>query len=356
MGGHRYAVTASEVVDLVSGWTLPLPSGRIVAYDRARPRVFVSRDDGVWAVDVVSSAQVRVFSRQTEDLAACRHATSADLLLCAYWRSDGQYDIYKASAGDAVLLATLPMLHQLDNRFGERWMVTPDGDRTYLLECSRPSGVSCFGSLLVAVDVRSGAMQRAATEMGFFSEPPRLTFDEVHDRVFVTHEEGASAFAADLQLLVFAPFRGVNSWLDVVASPDTDTIYLHSFTQSSWGSMSWLSSHRADSYAMNHDRTVLPTLDRRMELLTAPGAPRQLRAEIAGRHVALNWTNIGAASDFVVEVGVAPGRRDLSISVAGGDPRASFGDVPPGTYYVRVRGSNLLGTGRASQEIAVTVQ
>jgi len=90
--------------------------------------------------------------------------------------------------------------------------------------------------------------------------------------------------------------------------------------------------------------------------VTAPGPPRHLQAEVTVHAVALNWTNVGAASQFVVDIGLAPGRTEPSVFIGGGDPRASFSDVPPGTYYVRVRGGNLMGGGRPSQEIAVTVQ
>lgn len=356
VGGHRFAITDSAVVDLASGATWALPPGRIVAHDQARPRVFVSREDGVWAVDVLSAREIRVFSRQTEGLAACRHAMSADLLFCAYTRQDGQFDIYKSAPnGDAVLLVTLPMLYPVDSRFGELWAIAPDGARMYVLECTQPAGTWCASLRLVSVDAGSGAIESAATGMGHGSDLPRLALDEVRDRVFVTSDGDASVFSADLQLLASASFRGANSWQDVAVSPATGTLYVHSFAQSTYGSLSWLASHRADSYAMTHDRTVLPTTDRRMVLVTAPGAPRNLRADVAGRDVALSWTNIGAASDFVIDIGLAPGRRDLSIPVPGGEPRAAFADVPPGTYYVRVSGSNLIGAGRASQEIAVTV-
>ena len=92
-----------------------------------------------------------------------------------------------------------------------------------------------------------------------------------------------------------------------------------------------------------------------LTVLTAPGAPRAVQAAVAGHTVVLTWTNIGAASEFVLDVGFAPGRTDLSMNL-GPDTRATFSDVPPGTYYLRLRGGNSFGGGKPSAEVAITVR
>ncbi len=148
---------------------------------------------------------------------------------------------------------------------------------------------------------------------------------------------------------------GVNPWRAVAFSPHTDTIYLHSFTQSTWGSVSWLESVRADTYATVYPKMVLSSIASGMELLSPSGAPRHVRASVSGHDVTVDWTNVGAASEFVIDIGLSAGRTDLSVPVTGGDAHASFANVPPGTYYVRVRGRNIIGAGRTSQQIAVTV-
>ncbi|MCC7123709.1 MAG: fibronectin type III domain-containing protein, partial [Acidobacteria bacterium] len=147
----------------------------------------------------------------------------------------------------------------------------------------------------------------------------------------------------------------VNPWREIAVSPHTDTIYVHSFVQSTWGSTSWLESMRADTYATVHPRTVLTSTDSGMALLPPPGAPRHVRAQASGHNVTVNWTNIGAASEFVIDIGLSAGRTDLSVAVTGGNAHTAFANVPSGTYCVRVRGRNVIGTGRTSQQIAVTV-
>jgi len=56
----------------------------------------------------------------------------------------------------------------------------------------------------------------------------------------------------------------------------------------------------------------------------------------------------------VLDIGLAPGRTDLSV-LLGPDSRASFAAVPPGVYYLRLRGGNEFGGGRPSSEIRVVV-
>lgn len=92
----------------------------------------------------------------------------------------------------------------------------------------------------------------------------------------------------------------------------------------------------------------------RITVLSPPGAPRDVTAVVIGRDVTLTWTNVGAASAFLLDVGVAPGQAALTIPLSW-QSQAVFATVPPGTYYVRLRGANAFGTGRPSPEARVVV-
>ena len=75
---------------------------------------------------------------------------------------------------------------------------------------------------------------------------------------------------------------------------------------------------------------------------------------MSGRDVTLAWTNVGDATNFVLDVGVAPGRTDLTFSIGGASP-VTIPSVPSGIYYLRVRGTNAFGGSRASNEVVLAV-
>jgi hypothetical protein len=82
----------------------------------------------------------------------------------------------------------------------------------------------------------------------------------------------------------------------------------------------------------------------------APGAPSRTGS---GTFVSLTWPAVSGASSYVVEAGSATGLANLAqlvVSSAG-----ISGNVPAGTYFVRIRATNACGTGAASPELVVTV-
>src|SRR5690606_16484409 len=91
-----------------------------------------------------------------------------------------------------------------------------------------------------------------------------------------------------------------------------------------------------------------------IQLLTAPGAPRNVQANVSGRDLTLTCTNIGAASHFCLDTAFAPGHTNSSRPL-GPAASAPVAGVPPGAYALRLRGGNLHGGGRPSTEIAVTI-
>ena len=97
-------------------------------------------------------------------------------------------------------------------------------------------------------------------------------------------------------------------------------------------------------------------------MVLGPRPPRaeNLTANVTGRVVTLEWTNQVSrpiATGLVVEAGSSPGLSDLAqLPIAAGQVALTVPDVPPGTYYVRVRSFNGSGLGEASNEISIVIR
>jgi predicted phage tail protein len=87
-------------------------------------------------------------------------------------------------------------------------------------------------------------------------------------------------------------------------------------------------------------------------------SPTGLAADWSGTQTTLNWVASAvdspelAPTDYVLEVGTAPGLADVAIITVG--EQTSFStDVPYGVYYVRVRAANGTGDSNPTPEFVV---
>lgn len=91
---------------------------------------------------------------------------------------------------------------------------------------------------------------------------------------------------------------------------------------------------------------------------TPPGPPSNLAFTVNGDTVSLTWTAPGSGgpkTGYVLEAGNAPGSPNLVVLPLGPTPAFATTDVPPGTYYVRVRATNGAGASVPSNEVVVSV-
>lgn len=90
-----------------------------------------------------------------------------------------------------------------------------------------------------------------------------------------------------------------------------------------------------------------------------PAAPGQLRARIDGSRLALEWTPTPAgypSQGYLLEAGTSINQSDIAaIDTGTGQPAFAVGGVPPGQYFLRVRGRNTAGVSAPSNELLVQI-
>lgn len=89
-----------------------------------------------------------------------------------------------------------------------------------------------------------------------------------------------------------------------------------------------------------------------------PQAPLLAPPVVAGNAVTLSWTlpvGSAAVTGYRLEAGSQPGLADILTTALGPAPSLAAAGVPPGRYYVRVRGVNANGASVPSNEVVVTV-
>lgn len=94
-----------------------------------------------------------------------------------------------------------------------------------------------------------------------------------------------------------------------------------------------------------------------MAVAFPPRAP-DLSATVTGQRVDLAWHDAAyspPATSYVLEIGSVSGAADIGIVALGADRALTVPAVPPGRYFVRVRGANATGQGAPSPEVVVTV-
>lgn len=90
-----------------------------------------------------------------------------------------------------------------------------------------------------------------------------------------------------------------------------------------------------------------------------PSAPLTFQAVVTGSTVTFQWTApiAGPTTGYRLEAGTGPGLSNIAVLNTGSAGTSiSFSGVPPGRYYVRLRGVNGLGAGVPSNEIVLDVR
>jgi len=360
VAGGRVAVSDTEAVDLPTGARRALPPGAtVVALDPARPRVVLAMP-GTGPAGTLDLALFELVPGTSETLVTgvCRSPITGGAATVSSYAYDAQLVIaQRCAAGGAaqdivaVDASQAPARLPIAIGLASQLEMSSDGQRLFIR-----TALGFGTSRTHGFDVANGAALGTAEKGG------DMRWDDAIDALLVTTEGYLDAevvvISRTMAILAAAPFSERICTVRVQVSPHTGRAYV----ATDGGTNTAARPMRLEALAGAPLQSVAaafpppPTTQpcAPLVLRTAPGAPRGLSANVSGGNVALDWTNVGGASSFVLEVGVAPGRTDLSV-FSGPDSQSSFAHVPSGTYYLRVRGANAFGGGRPSQEIHVVV-
>ncbi len=89
----------------------------------------------------------------------------------------------------------------------------------------------------------------------------------------------------------------------------------------------------------------------------APLAPVMVAPEVSAGTVRVAWSLLPhspSATEYLLEAGSRPGLSDLG-TMPVSEASLTIPNVPSGTYYVRVKGSNFAGVGSPSADVIVVV-
>lgn len=353
IGGGRYVPNRLDYCDITpcvvvdgQGVAHPLPYAfvSIVATDPVRPRVFVQTAAGaVDALDVDTGVVTPMFPAAASMSGSCRYAFSAARLFCVETAATATLRVFStAGAGETPQLAGTVASVAYGSPL---WLVTPDGARIFSRE--RATAPARLTLTYVATGARVTVDLPAVWE---------LAWDDVHERLLVVPvAQVGHAFTKDLVYLGSASFPFMVTAITVSAA--TGRLYARGLDGQSAG--------YGDAYTAAFDSGTYAPLTPlvhtqgfggppRITVLSPPGAPRDVAAAVQGHGVALTWTNVGAASAFLLDVGLAPGQTTLTVPVTA-QAQAAFAGVPAGVYYVRIRGTNAFGVSRPSADIRIVV-
>lgn len=370
--GGRFGLLYDHVIDRASGRRISYPFPSVwfaVAADPARPRGFFARArplalgevDSIVAADLTSGAittLVPVTSPPGTQAPTTAHfAVDRNRLFVSRPGVDPAVTELVSVDPDvgASSLHVLP-LPPVTLYYGISWAVTPDGTRLYRVEGAGPT------ASIAAYDPETGAETgRAPIAQPGFS--PGVRWNDALDGLIVESLAGAeTVFTLLTRDLATVGSLGVATWgkcgaAKLAISAATGRIYTFTGDGDYFGvpfpsrlAALTLSRGTVDETAGVADEIKVNCTA--IRVATAPGAPRRLMAQATGGDVSLSWENVGGASRFLLEVGFGPGRTDLQIPL-GPASHAAFTAVPPGAYYVRLRGENTFGRGTASNEVVL---
>jgi hypothetical protein len=338
--------------------TLPGGGGPLVG-DPFRPRVFFQTSyDTISVFDFRTGVQ-RVAARATGELRAIAYAGRADRLVFVQFRNEGTQSIREIQVVDVSTATTLASFPAPASTFDlgsllPSLRVTQDGTLAYVADGGA-------GSAVVAYDTAQGI--EVARSVGGSAG---LVLDDDRELVLIQRTPGHATVLHPRTLATMAvlPVATSDELFRVIPGQVATGAFVIRTNHGNAGGCAYVDLDTLNVLGQRRATLRLSTAlgDRQPNcsapvtvavIFRAPPTPTELNAQVVGNMVSISWQNPNTL-EFELAVGLAPGVTTLLIPV--GDPTTvSFAGVPPGTYYVRVRARNEVGSSAFSAEMRIDV-
>jgi hypothetical protein len=357
VAGGRYISTLMGAYDTSTGAFVPAAGGLVIAVDPRRPRLFMHDLAVVSVFDLEHRVSTPLF--ESTGLATllpaparAQLASDANELFVWHRAAGGGEEVAVVDLTTGTVSRRFPIATVLGS-FSD-WRVAADGRRLFVVD----------GAQIRLLDGASGlALAPHVSGSG------KIVDDQVNRRIYVLASGLLRAFDDALRPLGQLAVRASCGVVPAAFSAHSGRLYIvESDGQGSQkegvtytyflGVFDAATGRRLDSRDVTR-AAGLPVGPNfcgpgPIAVITAPGAPQGLAATVSGRDVTLTFTNVGDASKFVLDVGLTPGRTDVTFGIGASSP-ITLASAPPGTYYLRVRGTNAFGVSRPPNEVVVTL-
>ena len=359
VAGGRYVSTLMGAYDTSTGAFVPAPGGVVIGVDPRRPRLFMHNLAVVSVFDLehqVSTPLIDSTGLATLVPAPARAQLAVDANALFVWhRAPGGGDeIAVVDLATRTVSRRFPVATVLGS-FSD-WRVTADGTRVFVTD----------GATVRLLDAMTG-MAVASHPSGF----GRIVDDRVNRRIYVLESGLLRAFDDALTPLGGIGLRTACAPLSAAFSHHTGRVYV---VESDGGSQFYGIPIPSGSFSTSS--TARPANG--STAARSPGAAGSARGIQSVQRAShrrddgprrATWTgghgvrprrrrSRGLTSatrlNFVLDGGLAPGRTDLTFSIGGSSP-VIIPNAPPGTYYLRVRGTNAFGVSQPSNEVVLAV-
>jgi hypothetical protein len=357
---HTYGFGSDlAVLDRISGTTLIIPGLDVGVIDPRRVRMFISRNGAISSLTPEGTSALP----GTGGLLA--RAVAADgSRLYATRPAGGQYELIAVdpdtgtALGPAVPIGTSP----------SNVVAAPDGNAVWLVSASTAAPDQ---PLLRRFDWPSGD-ERVTVPIGFPGDGRThsvVGVDSVRRRVVTLSEVGLRRFTppsasvqirdSDTGATVGGPFGmiGLGGIIRPVVDLGTGEVLCLSQVFDLNPRDAWLLRHSVET-GVEISRQPLGTTGYlgNAAFAVPPRSPVLHAATVTlARTVTLSWTPAPElAVGYTLEAGSGPGLSNLAVGTTS-DSTLVVPNVPPGSYYVRVKALNYIGASVPSNEIVVHV-